>query len=63
MRHAYSGEKPLCSLSSTPRLIGESTLAIYRSIECPDCLRRRLAEAEEQVRVLRGLLSDIEGTL
>ena len=54
--------RSLCALTAPVRIIGESTLAIYHSITCTNCLRRRLAEAEEQVRVLRGLLSDVERT-
>lgn len=60
MKHVYSTERPICALESRVDRIGDATRAIYRGIDCPDCLRRAIAEADERSRVLRDLLAKTE---
>lgn len=53
-------DRHLCELSPSVERIGIGTRAIYRTVDCPDCLRRAIAEAEERARVLRELLAKIQ---
>lgn len=62
-RHMYAIDRPICEAESSVDKIGETTRLIYRVVDCPSCLRRAIAEAEERVRVLRDLLlSHVEET-
>ncbi len=61
MRHLHSIDRPLCQLYPAADQIGDSTRAIYGDVDCPDCLRRAIAEAEIRARVLRELLTRVEG--
>jgi hypothetical protein len=53
-------DRALCALSSSADLIGSATQSIFGDIDCPDCLRRAIADGEERLRVLRDLLSKVE---
>lgn len=59
-RHMYSIKHPICELAASVESIGNATRAIYRVVDCPDCLRLAIAESEERVRVLRDLLGRAE---
>jgi hypothetical protein len=56
----HSVDRPICTLASSVEMIGEATLSIYGCVDCPDCLRRAIAEGEERTRVLRDLLGKLE---
>lgn len=60
-RHGFSVDRPLCALTSPISRIGDVTEQIFGNVDCADCLRRSLAEAEERSRVLRVLLAKVEG--
>ena len=62
MRHMHTIDRPLCQLDSPVDLIGSSTRAIYGAVDCPDCLRRAIAEADARSRALRDLLARVEVT-
>jgi hypothetical protein len=51
-------EGPLCERTSAHGLAG-ATRAIYRDVDCPDCLRRVITETEERLVVLRELLEKV----
>ena len=61
LRHMHSIDRPICEAESTVDALGRATRMIYGGVECPDCLRRAIAEAEERARVLRELLEAVEG--
>lgn len=60
VRHMHSIDRPICEAESPVDALGRATRMIYGGIECPDCLRRAIAEAEERARVLRELLAKVE---
>ena len=60
MRHMHTIDRALCALASSADLIGDATLSIFGDVDCPDCLRRAIAEGEERIRVLRVLLAKVE---
>jgi len=60
MRHMHSIDRPICEAESSVDALGRATRMIYGGIECPECLRRAIAEAEERARVLRELLAQVE---
>ena len=60
MRHMHSVDRPICALGSTIEMIGQAILTIYDLVDCPDCLRRAIAEGDERTRVLRELLAKVE---
>jgi hypothetical protein len=60
VRHMHSVDRPICEAESSIDALGSATRMIYGGIECPDCLRRAIAEAEERARVLRELLAKVE---
>jgi hypothetical protein len=53
-------DRPLCALDPSVELIGQMTRSIFGGVDCPSCLRRAIAEAEERVRALRDLLGNVE---
>lgn len=53
-------DRPLCALASAADLIGDATRSIFGDVDCPDCLRRAIAEGEERICVLRDLLAKLE---
>jgi hypothetical protein len=55
-----SVDHPICELESPVEMIGGAVRTIFGSVDCPDCLRRAIAEAEERARVLREMLSKVE---
>lgn len=59
-RHMHSLDRPLCQLDSPVDLIDEATRRIYDHVDCPDCLRRAIAEADARGRALRDLLAKVE---
>ncbi len=62
MKHmTTSVERRLCELDPSIEMIGQATRVIYDFVDCPNCLRRAIAEAEERTRVLRELLGAVEG--
>lgn len=60
MRHIHSIDRPICELDTPVDAIGGAVRSIYHEVECSDCLRRVIAEAEERARVLRELLLQVE---
>lgn len=60
MRHMHSISRPICGLDTSIETIGHATRAIFGDVECPDCLRRAIAEAESRAQVLRELLAKVE---
>jgi len=60
VRHMHAIDRALCSLASSADLIGDATLSIFGDVDCPDCLRRAIAEGEERICVLRELLAKVE---
>jgi hypothetical protein len=56
----YALERPICELESSVSAIGNAVRTIYRTVDCADCLRRAIAEAEERTRTLRDLLAGSE---
>ena len=60
-RHMFLMERPICEFDSHTGAVGDATRTIYADIDCPDCLRRMITEAEERARVLRELLAMVEG--
>ena len=60
MRHMHSVERPICGLESSVSMIGDAVRVIFGSVDCPDCLRRSIAEAEERAAALRELLAKVE---
>lgn len=60
MRHILSVDRPICGLETSIEMIGDTLRGIYGGVECADCLRRAIAEAEERARVLRELLAKVE---
>lgn len=58
MRHMYLIDRPLCAQEPSSAF-GEGTRAIYRVVDCPDCLRRVIAETEDRLTVLRELLAGV----
>ena len=60
MRHMLSVEHPICGLTSSVSMIGDAVRVIFGSVDCPNCLRRAIAEAEERAIVLRELLVKAE---
>jgi len=56
----HSVERPICGLDSPIESIGHTVRVIFGDVDCPDCLRRAIAEAEERARVLRDLLVKVE---
>lgn len=60
MRHMHSVERPICGLESSVTMIGDAVRLIFGGVDCPDCLRRSIAEAEERAQVLRELLAKVE---
>ena len=57
-KHAHLIDGPLCGRTPVHGLAG-ATRAIYRDVDCPDCLRRVIAETEERLTVLRDLLAEV----
>ncbi len=66
-RHMFLMDRPICEFDApartTPGAVGEATRTIYADIDCADCLRRMIAEADERARVLRELLARVEASL
>ena len=60
MRHMLSVERPICGLDSPITTIGDAVRVIFGSVDCPDCLRRAIAEAEARAGALRELLVKVE---
>ena len=60
MRHMLSVERPICGIPSTTGMIGNAVRIIFGDVDCPDCLRRAIAEAEERAITLRELLAKVE---
>lgn len=60
VRHMHSIDRPICEADSSVEALGRATRMIYGGVECPDCIRRAIAEAEERARVLRELLEKLE---
>lgn len=58
MKHMHAMDRDLCTRASVD--IAATTRAIYAAIDCVDCLRRAIAEAEERAAALRELLSRVE---
>jgi hypothetical protein len=58
VKHAHLIDGPLCARVPAHGLAG-ATRAIYRDVDCPDCLRRVIAETEERLVVLRDLLAGV----
>lgn len=60
VRHMHSMDRPICEAESSVDALGRATRMIYGGVECPSCLRRAIAEAEERARVLQELLDKVE---
>lgn len=60
IRHMFLMERPICEFDSSAEAAGAATRTIYGEIDCPGCLRRMIAEADERARVLRELLALVE---
>jgi len=60
VKHMHALDRALCTLASSADLIGDATQSIFGDVDCPDCLRRAIAEGEERTRVLRELLVKAE---
>ncbi len=60
MKHMHSIDRPICELTSTAEMIGDTVRVIFGPVDCPACLRRAIVEAEERSRVLRDLLAKVE---
>lgn len=60
MRHMLSVERPICGLTSPVSMIADAVRVIFGTVDCPDCLRRAIAEAEARAAVLRELLVKAE---
>jgi hypothetical protein len=56
----HSIERPICELDAAIEMIGQVTRTIYNPVDCLNCLRQAIAEAEEKARVLRELLGPVE---
>ncbi len=55
-----SVERPLCGIPSSTGMIGNAVRIIFGAVDCPDCLRRAIDEAEERALTLRDLLTKVE---
>jgi len=60
VKHILSVDRPICGLETPVSMTGTSVRIIFGSVDCADCLRRGIAEAEERARVLRDLLAQVE---
>jgi hypothetical protein len=56
----HSLDRQLCQLDSPVEQIGEATRQVYDHVDCSDCLRRAIAEADARGCVLRELLAKVE---
>jgi hypothetical protein len=55
-----AADRPLCETDGSVDRIGLATKVIFGVVDCPDCLRRAIAESDERARVLRDLLGRAE---
>jgi len=60
VRHAFTVDRPICELTTAISRIGDAVDRAFGHVDCAECLRRSMAEAEERARVLRGLLAIVE---
>lgn len=61
MRHMRTPTGPaICETQGSVEAVVDATRAIFGSVECPDCLRRAIAESEARMHVLRELLDKVE---
>ena len=60
MKHMFFLLSPICEMASAVESIGASTRTIFDSVNCPDCLRRSIADVEARAQVLRDLLAKVE---
>ena len=60
MRHMHAVDRPICELDSPSGQIGEITRVIFGGVDCPECLRRAIADAEDRALVLHELLAKAE---
>jgi hypothetical protein len=58
MKHMRAMDRDLCTMASVD--IAATTRTIYASVDCVDCLRRAIVEAEARASALRELLSRAE---
>jgi hypothetical protein len=58
----HSLDLPFCAETTAVAAIAEATKMLYDAVDCPNCLRRAIAEAEERARGLSELLAKVEGT-
>ena len=52
--------KSICKTDGSVDLVVDATRAVFGSVECPDCLRRAIAESDARGHVLRELLEKVE---
>lgn len=60
MKHMLALERPICEQTSGTEVMAANVRIVYGTIDCPDCLRRLIAEAEARVTALRDLLAKAE---
>jgi hypothetical protein len=60
MKHMHAVDRPICEVASSVETISAAVRTIYHAVDCADCLRRALAEAEERANALRELLWKVE---
>lgn len=50
----------ICVTEGTVDMVIDATRAVFCYVDCPDCLRRAIAETEARGHVLRELLEKVE---
>jgi len=60
VKHMLFIERPICKMASAVESISDSTRTIFDGVNCPDCLRRSIADVDARAQVLRDLLAKVE---
>lgn len=60
MKHMYALEQPICGQMAAADVMAANVRVVYGTIDCPDCLRRLVSEADARTTALRDLLAKAE---